>query len=169
MAEAIPFAGGGVFNPADFVRVTNCDPASWAHLVGGQWIPCKQSSRARQIIVGRWGGKDYMFPFEKPVNVHLNVARHIFGLGMDDKTIALSRLGWAITGADLPEAYDRLTKIKFEDLPELMEANRFAKIAGAAGVAEGDGTKGTAGASVVPKEPPADLPPPEPAAADESF
>jgi hypothetical protein len=170
MAEAIPFAGGEVFNPADFVRVTNCDPDSWVHMVGGQLQSCKKHSRARQAIVGRWGGKDYVFPFEKPVNVHLNVAKHVFGLGMDDKTTALARLGWAATSDALPDAYDRLTKIKFEDLPELMEVNRF-KIAGVAGVTEGDGTKGVPGATAPPKDPSTapQLPPPQAPAADESF
>lgn len=164
MPDAVPFAGGEVFNPADFVRVTNGDPDSWAHLVGGQWSACKQHSRARQVIIGRWGGKDYAFPYGRPVNVHLNVARHIFGLGTDDKSSALSRLGWATLSEQLPDAYDRLTRIKFEDLPELLEANRF-KIAGAAGVAEGDGVGGEAGATA----PPANPAPPDKSAADETF
>lgn len=159
MAEAVPFAGGEVFNPADFVRITNRDPDSWAHLVGGQWIPCQKSPRARQMVVGRFGGKDYVFPFEKPINVHLNVARHIFGMGHDDKSAAFSRLGWARTSDQLSEAHERLLKISFEDLPELLEATRFSKqkeSASAAGAAEGDGARGVAGSATPPPENPPD-------------
>ncbi len=104
-------AGGGhVFNPQEFVRVVNCDPAS--------------EIRGKKQITGRFDGKDYVFPFEQAVDVHIAVAKHIFGFGMDDKTTALSRLGWVHTGADIDPALERLLLIRFEDLPQLMEVPR---------------------------------------------
>jgi hypothetical protein len=126
----VPFVGGEVFNPANFVRITNLDAAS---TIG-------RGAKAKQVIQGRYNGKDYLFPYGQPVNVHLEVARHCFGLGQDDKSAALSRLGWARTSDELPDAIERLSNIRFEDLPELMEASRFKapEIAHASGLVKGD-------------------------------
>lgn len=104
-------AGGGhIFNPQEFVRVVNCDPSS--------------ELRGKKVIQGRYDGKDYVFPFEQPVDVHLDVARHIFGFGLDDKTSALNRLGWATRSDMVDAALERLLLIRFEDLPQLMEVPR---------------------------------------------
>lgn len=104
-------AGGGhVFNPQEFVRVINCDPNS--------------EVRGKKMITGRFDGKDYVFPFEQPVDVHIAVAKHIFGFGLDDKTAALNRLGWATHSAAVDAALERLMLIRFDDLPQLMEVPR---------------------------------------------
>lgn len=134
--QIVPFVGGDVFNPSDWIRVTNLDEAS----VIGKGI------KARKLIVGRYNGKDYAFPFGEPVNVHLDVARHLFGLGNDDKSAALSRLGWVQSSSDFPDAIERLGNIRFDDLPELMESTRFApkEITHASGLVKGDGTAGSA-------------------------
>jgi hypothetical protein len=131
---ATPFVGGEVFNPANFVRITNLDEAS---VIG-------RGAKAKKAIQGRYNGKDYLFPFGEPVNVHLDVARHCFGLGLDDKSTALSRLGWVQSSADFPDAIERLSNIRFEDLPELMEASRFKapEIAHASGLVKGDEAAG---------------------------
>lgn len=127
--EVVPFVGGEVFNPANFVRITNMDAAS---TIG-------RGPKSKQAIIGRYNGKDYLFPYGEPVNVHLEVARHVFGLGLDDKSAALARLGWARTSDELPDAIERLSNIRFDDLPELMEAARFVKeIAHASGLVKGD-------------------------------
>jgi hypothetical protein len=132
-APMVPFVGGDVFNPSDWIRVTNVDEAS---VIG-------RGAKARKVIIGRYNGKDYAFPYGEPVNVHLDVARHLFGLGSDDKSAALARLGWAKSSDELPEAIERLSNIRFEDLPELMEAARFKEITHASGLVKGDGTAGS--------------------------
>jgi hypothetical protein len=140
----VPFLGGDVFNPADWVRVTNNDEHS---IVG-------KGERAKKVIHGRFNGKDYVFPFGEPVNVHIEVARHLFGLGVDDKSAALARMGWANTSDQIAEALDRLKSIKFDDLPELMEQARFksSDVAHASGLVKGDGT--AAGALTAPAKDP---------------
>jgi hypothetical protein len=130
--DVVPFVGGDVFNPADWIRIINLDEDS---VVG-------RGAKAKKVIIGRYNGKDYAFPFGEPVNVHLDVARHLFGLGSDDKSAALARLGWAKSSDELPEAIERLSNIHFEDLPELMEAARFKEITHASGLVKSDGTEG---------------------------
>lgn len=104
-------AGGGyVFNPQDFVRITNMDSESVV--------------RGKQVIHGRFDGKNYVFPFEQPVDVHIEVARHVFGFGLDDKSSALNRLGWATRSDMIDSALERLKNIRFDDLPQLMEVPR---------------------------------------------
>ncbi len=149
-AQVVPFVGGEVFNPANFVRITNLDEAS---TVG-------RGAKAKKAILGRYNGKDYLFSYGEPVNVHIDVARHCFGLGLDDKTASLARLGWVRTGEDFPEALERLANIRFEDLPELMEAARFVEKtlaaalpadAHASGLVKGVGVEG--GTKVPPETP----------------
>jgi hypothetical protein len=116
---------------------------------------------AKQAIHGRYNGRDYLFPYGQPVNVPVDVARHIFGFLLDDKSGALSRLGWARTSDEVTEALERLGNIRFEDLPELMEAARFVQNAAAqpppvdahaSGLVKGDGVEG--GAQASPEAPP---------------
>src|ERR1700676_5103578 len=141
--KVVPFVGGDVFNPADWIRVTNNDERS---VVGN-------GEKARKEIRGRFNGKDYVFPYGEPVNVHIEVARHLFGVGSDDKSAALARLGWAKSTDELFDAEERLHKIKFDDLPELMEATRFKSegVAHASGLVKGDGT--AAGGQTPAKDP----------------
>jgi hypothetical protein len=139
--KVVPFVGGDVFNPADWIRVTNLDDAS---VIG-------RGEKAKKVIVGRYNGRDYAFPFGEPVNVHLDVAKHLFGLGVDDKSAALSRLGWVRSSDEFADAIERLSNIHFDDLPELMEATRFKEIAHASGLVKGDGTAGAERSA--PKEP----------------
>src|SRR5271166_4839859 len=113
--KAVPFLGGDVFNPADWIRVTNRDEVS---TVG-------RGTAIKKEIRGRFNGKDYVFPIREPVNVHVEVAKHIFGLGVDDKSAAFARLGWIKSSDEIPEALERLQNIHFDDLPELLEQARF--------------------------------------------
>jgi hypothetical protein len=141
--KVVPFVGGEVFNPADWIRVTNMDAMA---VIG-------RGDKGKQEIRGRFNGKDYVFPFGVPVNVPVDVARHLFGLGSDDKSAAFARLGWAKLSDEIEGATERLRNIKFDDLPELMEQARFKStdVAHASGLVKGDGTAGVAQAA--PKDP----------------
>lgn len=74
-------------------------------------------------IVGRYAGQDYVFKKGVPVDIPEMVARHVFDFGKDDKTQALNRLGWIQGGDDgMERALERLTQVKFDDPPEMIEA-----------------------------------------------
>lgn len=95
MHAAVPFERG------DYVQVTN---------------------GTDEPIEGRFAGIDYRFPVNEAVGLPILAARHIFGFGMEDKTAAILRLGWANLSLDPKSdgkklALARLTKIKFEELP----------------------------------------------------
>lgn len=88
-------------NRAGFVRITNNNEKS---------------------IVGRYAGIDYHFKPGHPVDVPELVATHIFAFGKDDKASALSRLGWAPSSADIDNGLEKLSKVTFEEPPEMIEA-----------------------------------------------
>lgn len=89
------------FDRSDYVQVTNSTD---------------------EPIEGRFAGVDYVFPLGEAVALPIMAARHIFGFGMEDKTAAILRLGWANLSLD-PKAdgkklaLARLTRIKFEEIP----------------------------------------------------
>jgi hypothetical protein len=62
----------------------------------------------------RFDGKDYSFPAGESVVVPVDAAIHIFGMGMQDRSKKVIRLGWAFTGADMPAALERLDTFLFE-------------------------------------------------------
>jgi hypothetical protein len=63
---------------------------------------------------GRFDGEDYLFPPKKPVCISLDAAKHIFGLGDEDKAPALNKLGLLIPGKDTVEqALAKLDNISF--------------------------------------------------------
>lgn len=62
-----------------------------------------------------WDGKPYDFAPGKTVEVPIEVAAHIFGYGLEDKTPQIARLGWATTTKDLPEGLKRLSKFKIDE------------------------------------------------------
>jgi hypothetical protein len=72
-----------------------------------------------RVIKGRFDGVDYIFPPKKPVDVHVFVARHVFGFDMEDKSHAMARLGWMSSSDQLDEAYAELAKIKFDAVPNI--------------------------------------------------
>jgi hypothetical protein len=81
-------------------------------------------------VAGRFNGKDYLFKTGKPLDVPEIVARHVFGFGLEDKTAALSRLGWARTSDELEAGLEKLAKVSFEDPPEMIEAPKRTGTAG---------------------------------------
>jgi hypothetical protein len=62
-----------------------------------------------------WHGDMYAFPPGKAVMVPLEVARHIFGYGMDNRVPVLARLGWAVTANDVPVGLKRLDRFVISD------------------------------------------------------
>lgn len=73
------------------------------------------TSGLERPIRGRYDGKDYVFVRGKPVELTLEAAAHIFGLGKDDKRQALNQLGWLRPDGNLEEALEKLEHIKFEE------------------------------------------------------
>lgn len=73
-------------------------------------------------VVGRFGGEDFEFLPNKPNDVPVIVARHIFGFGDENKVNALNRLGWLQTSDQLDKAMEKLSRIIFTEAPPLVEA-----------------------------------------------
>lgn len=76
----------------------------------------------KEEVVARFDGEDYQFLPGKPVDIHLIVAKHIFGFGTDDKSAALARLGWATSSDLYTKAMARLRNIDFKPCPNLVDA-----------------------------------------------
>jgi len=137
-----------LFNPADYVRITNEDESS--------------VEKGKKVIKGRYAGKDYVFPFGEPVDISLDAARHIFGFENDNKATALARLGWTKSSDDLEEGIERLKRIRFEDLQKFVEVPRAKRAATlprtehARPLVKVGGNPGAAASAVAPEDPPVD-------------
>jgi hypothetical protein len=67
-----------------------------------------------ETLRGRFNGEDFAFPKGKPVDVTLEAAKHIFGLGAEDKSQALNMLGWLVPGRDtMVDALKKLDRVSF--------------------------------------------------------
>jgi hypothetical protein len=67
-----------------------------------------------ETLRGRFDGEDYAFVPEKPTYLSLDAAKHIFGLGNEDKAQALNALGWFVPGGSTYEqALAKLDNISF--------------------------------------------------------
>ena|ERR1017187_3930508 len=64
-------------------------------------------------FAGRFNGIDFSFPSGKTTALPEDAAKHIFGVGLPDKTDVLVRHGWMQTGAGLPAAMSILNKFSF--------------------------------------------------------
>jgi hypothetical protein len=62
-----------------------------------------------------WHGDKYTFPPGKAVMVPLEVARHVFGYGLDNRVPVLARLGWAVTSNDVAKGLERLNRFVISD------------------------------------------------------
>jgi len=78
-------------------------------------------------LVGRFNGRDYHFKQGVPIDVPELVAKHVFGFGMADKSVALNRLGWARSSDELEAGMEKLSKVSFDDPPEMVEAPKPAR------------------------------------------
>jgi len=73
-------------------------------------------NRTGTTIKARYDGKDYVFKDNDPVDVHTEVAAHVFGFGVEDKKAAFHRLGWLLD-ASYEDAMARLDDIQFGEVP----------------------------------------------------
>ena len=73
------------------------------------------TNKSADILIDGWDGKKYEFFPRKPVEVPVEVAQHVFGYGLTDKTEALVRLGWTKTANDLPEGLAKLALFEISE------------------------------------------------------
>jgi hypothetical protein len=125
-----------LFNSNDYVRIVN---------------------ESDVIIEGRYDGQDYEFRIGQPVDVRVAVAHHIFGFMGDEqaKFRAFLRLGWMQTNTDIKAAKKKLDKIKFIEVPNLIEFE--PRRTGRGGPLADGGTEGAAGAGATGLAAPDDL------------
>jgi hypothetical protein len=99
-------------------------------------------------IIGRYAGKNYHFKKGVPLDVPEVVAQHVFAFGLEDKSAALNRLGWARTSEEIEAGMEMLGKIVFDDPPEMIEAPKKTKGKKASADTDADDETGTAGPPV---------------------
>jgi len=75
------------------------------------------TNEGSQKAVGEYCNKLYEFPCGVSVAVPIEVAKHIFGFGDEDKYQYLVRLGWMKITTERERAMDRLAQIKFSREP----------------------------------------------------
>jgi len=73
------------------------------------------SNGTKEPLEDMWHGNKYTFPPGKAVLVPLEVARHVFGYGMDNRVPVLARLGWAVTSNDVAKGLERLNRFVISD------------------------------------------------------
>lgn len=67
-----------------------------------------------ETLRGRFNGEDFEFKPEVATVLSLDAARHIFGLGHEDKSNALNALGWFVPGGlGYKDALAKLDNISF--------------------------------------------------------
>ena len=64
-----------------------------------------------------YAGKFYTFGKGETVEVPIEVAKHVFGYGDDNKEPYLARLGWITTSNDLDKGLELLSKWEFSTEP----------------------------------------------------
>jgi hypothetical protein len=113
-----------LFNSSDYVRIVN---------------------ESDEVIPGRYDGQDYEFRIGEAVDVRVAVAHHIFGFMGDEaaRLRAFLRLGWMQTNTDLKSAKKKLEKIKFIEVPNLIDFE--PRRTGRGGPLADGGTAGAAG------------------------
>ncbi len=68
---------------------------------------------------GRYNGTDYNFPSKKTTAIPDDAAKHIFGVGLPDKTEILVRHGWMTTNTQFDTAMAILNKFSFNVADQL--------------------------------------------------
>jgi len=68
-------------------------------------------------LIDGFAGVKYEFKPSETVEVPLEVAKHVFGYGFEDKEPFLARLGWITTINDLEDGLARLAKWEFSSEP----------------------------------------------------
>ena len=81
------------------------------------------TNRGEKPLIQDYAFKDYKFPVNEPVEISVDMARHVFGYQQEDKLPAMVRLGLCKSTNELEEGQARLAK--FEITLEKPEKNRF--------------------------------------------
>lgn len=71
----------------------------------------------------RYDGEDFTIAPGQVLEMEADCARLVFGVGEQDKTRAIRRLGWAPTANDMKDALARLFSFSFFSTPEEAAAN----------------------------------------------
>jgi len=73
------------------------------------------TNKGEEFHVDYWGGEKFSFPPQKSVELSEELARQMFGFGVEDKTSLLVRLGWTKYSNDMPAALERLAKFEISE------------------------------------------------------
>ena len=77
------------------------------------------TNRSDTVLRDGYGGVFYEFVKDKPVEIPLHVAQHVFGYGNPNKEHFLARLGWIKSHADLQTGLELLARFDIsEQQPE---------------------------------------------------
>lgn len=88
----------------------------------------------------RFDGEDVTFAPGEAVQLPIEIARHFFGWGLEDKRPTLSRLGWIGIGSSqsFEQALDRLDHFAITEHHPLQHPNRVHSAAAVVPVAAGE-------------------------------
>ena len=81
------------------------------------------TNRGEKPLIHEFAFNNYKFPVDEPVEVSVDMARHVFGYEQEDKLPAMVRLGLCKSTNEIDEGHERLAK--FEITLEKPEKNRF--------------------------------------------
>jgi hypothetical protein len=88
---------------------------------GIQFLQVTNTGKGLKRFKARFHGEEYDFQIKVPVTLPMDAARHIFGVGEDDKLPAFHRLGWVNLTADMEVAMEKLRAMKFEPIEQVYE------------------------------------------------
>ncbi len=71
------------------------------------------TNNSSTALSDRFNGVDITFPPGKRVLIDEDAAKHIFGFGVEDKTMHFARLGWLRSAGEMQAAMDRLAEFSF--------------------------------------------------------
>jgi hypothetical protein len=81
------------------------------------------TNRGEKALIDEYAYKTYKFSVNEPVEVSVDVARHLFGYEQEDKVPAMVRIGLCKSTNEIEEALDKLAK--FEITLEKPKQDRF--------------------------------------------
>jgi hypothetical protein len=81
------------------------------------------TNRGEKPLIQDFAFTNYKFPVDEPVEISIEMARHVFGYEQEDKLSAMVRLGLCKSTNEIDEGHERLAK--FEITLEKPEKNRF--------------------------------------------
>jgi hypothetical protein len=87
----------------------------------------KVTNRNDFDLMDRYNGEAYFFPKGKTVMCPDDAARHIFGIGDEDKKPYLTRQGWSKSSDKFEDGMEKLNKFSFELVEEKYDVE-FARI-----------------------------------------